>query len=77
MKCDTNKQTWVLFDPATRDFFYPAEKKLEKLRFLREIFQTQTQTQTIDSLDDPGQKFLIRTHHYCLSSLLWDKAEYT
>jgi len=45
--------TWVLFDPTQRDFFDPKGKKLKKLTFLGEIFQTQT----INGSPDLGQKF--------------------
>jgi len=34
--------TQVLFDLARRDFYDPKGKKLKILRFLGEIFQTQT-----------------------------------
>jgi len=52
--------TQVLFDPTRRDFFDPKGKKLKIFTFLGEIFQTQTKT--IDSRPDPGQKFLIPSH---------------
>jgi len=43
-------------------FFWPEGNKIEKLTFLGEIFQIQTQT--INGWPDPGQKFLTQIHHY-------------
>jgi len=36
--------TWVLFDLTRRDFFLTQGEKIEKLAFLGEIFQAQTQS---------------------------------
>jgi len=35
--------TWVIFDPARSNFFYPKGKKLENLGFLGEIFPNPNQ----------------------------------
>jgi len=53
-------------------FFDPKGKKLKKLTFLGEIFQTQTQTingwpdlsHKKLTWPDPGENFLTQTHHY-------------
>jgi len=43
--------TRVLSDPTRRDFFDPKGKEGQNLRFLADIFQTQTK----DGLPDPTQ----------------------
>jgi len=56
-----------MFDPGT---FSPKEKKIEKLVFLGEIFQTQTKEIWPNPSNKnliwpkPGQRFLTQTHHY-------------
>jgi len=52
--------TQVLFDPIRWNFFWSEVKKLNNLRFLGDIFQTQSK----DGWPDPRNKKLTQTHHY-------------
>jgi len=59
--------TWVLSD-LTRKIFLTRREKTENLTFLVKIFQTQTQTQTMDGWPNPSHKKLTRPY---LGQIFW------